>query len=65
MGTKKSDPLEDEDYKLVANTLKVLQNQLTQSENDLSTLLELRSEAMADPLAFVERLTTKNSLNPL
>ncbi|KNC96511.1 uncharacterized protein SPPG_08100 [Spizellomyces punctatus DAOM BR117] len=50
----------NEDYQLLLSTLTVLRNQLTQAEEDLTKLINMKEEALQDPLSFVEKLMSKN-----
>ncbi|TPX37620.1 hypothetical protein SmJEL517_g00750 [Synchytrium microbalum] len=48
-------------YQLVASALTVLRNQLVQAQSDLLRLEELKSEAVADPLTYVDKVTSKSA----
>ncbi|TPX47310.1 hypothetical protein SeLEV6574_g02734 [Synchytrium endobioticum] len=47
------------DYQLVASALAVLRHQLSQAQKDLQRLEELKTEALSDPLTYVDKLTTR------
>jgi len=54
---------ENKDYLLVEDAIKVLRNQLTQAEKDISILKEYKEKALNDPISFVENLINKKYNN--
>lgn len=51
------------DYKNLLEAVVVLEAQRRRAINDLDKLLECQEEALADPIAFVEKLQRKENLN--
>ncbi|RKP14989.1 hypothetical protein BJ684DRAFT_18640 [Piptocephalis cylindrospora] len=65
LGKDKQDPTstepplilrQNEDYLLLCSALEALRGQLDCATSDLQTLEQLRTDALADPMAYVERL---------